>query len=97
MSDYPNIYRAALEIALDSGGINRFRTRDAQEAEFEQWMAQQPQEQLPAIEAWLATLSDEQINLVACGCQDDEEPRALIALAPPFTDDLLTRYFEEVC
>lgn len=97
MSDWPNIYRACLEIALDNGGINRFRTSDAQEVEFEQWIARQPHEPLPAIEAWLGTLSDEQISTVACGCQDDDEPKALLALAPPFTDDLLTRYFDEVC
>lgn len=97
MADFPKIYQAALEIALDNGGINRSRPVEKQKHEFEQWIAQQPDEPLPAIEAWLATLSDGQINLVACGCMDDPEPRALIALAPPFTDDLLTRYFEEVC
>ena len=95
--DYPNIYRAALAIALDNGGINRYRTKDAQEVDFERWIARQPQEPLPAIDAWLATLSDDEIETVCCGCQDDPEPKALLALSPPFADDLLTRYFDEIC
>lgn len=47
MRDWPNIYRACLEVALDNGGVNRFRTREAQEVEFEQWIARQPHEPLP--------------------------------------------------
>jgi len=92
---YPNIYRAALEIALDNGGINRTRPVEQQEAEFYRWLAQQPSDPLPAIETWLATLTDDQLQSAVSGAEPEDQ--ALLATAPPFTDDLLTRYFEEVC
>lgn len=95
MSDFPNIYRAALEIALDNGGINCTRSVGRQKREFEKWLAKQPQEPLPDIETWLSGLSDEQLQSAVSG--GEPEDKALLATAPPFTDDLLTRYFDEVC
>lgn len=92
---FPNIYRAALEIALDNGGINRHRPVEQQEREFHQWLAKQPSEPLPAIEAWFAGLTDEQMQSAVSGAEPEDQ--ALLATSPPFTDDLLTRYFEEVC
>lgn len=95
MSGFPNIYRAALEIALDNGGINCTRSVKRQKREFDRWLAKQPQEVLPDIEAWFAGLSDEQLQSAVSG--GEPEDRALLATATPFTDDLLTRYFDEVC
>lgn len=95
MIDFPNIYRAALEIALDNGGINRTRPVEQQRREFYQWLAKQPSEPLPDIEAWFGTLNDEQLRSAVSGAEPEDQ--ALLATAPPFTDDLLTRYFEEVC
>lgn len=95
MSDFPNIYRACLEVALDNGGINRDRPVEQHRREFDQWLAKQPQEILSDIEAWFASLSEEQLRSAVSGAEPEDQ--ALLASSPPFTDDLLTRYFEEVC
>lgn len=97
MSDYPGIAKAAQLIALDNGGINCVRSSDLQETEFEMWIAKQPSEPLHAINAWLLSLTEVQLETVCIGGFDEPETKALIAQSPPFTDDLLVRYFDEVC
>lgn len=97
MSDYPGIKRACFEIAIDNGGINRFRSEKKQSIEFEKWIAKQPAEMLPAIDVWLSAKSDEEIFIICCGGEGEPEQEALMADAPPFTNDLLNSYFEEVC
>ncbi|MCX5516175.1 hypothetical protein C3941_19485 [Kaistia algarum] len=97
MADYPGIARACLLIALDNGGINRDRSEVQQNREMTQWLAKQPGDVLPAIDAWLVALSDDDLDTFCCGGEDEPETEAIRATAPPFTDDLLTRYFEEVC
>ncbi|MBZ9659833.1 hypothetical protein LB523_12325 [Mesorhizobium sp. ESP-6-4] len=94
---YEGIKRAALEIALDNGGINRFRSEKMMSREFERWIVKQPQEMLPAIDAWLSSLSREDLQEFCCGGEGEPERERISATAPPFTDDLLNRYFEEVC
>ena len=93
---FPGIKRACLEIALDNGGINRFRPQKKQERELANFLERQPQEILPAIDAWLSGLSDEDLSTVCCGGQDEPETQSLRAMAPPFTDHLLSDYFDEV-
>ncbi|MGF7005810.1 hypothetical protein [Aminobacter sp. BE322] len=93
---YPGIVRAALEIAYDNGGINRFRPETKMRKEFADFLERQPQEILPAIDAWLTGLSTEDLETVCCAsCEPEGE--ALMAKAPPFTDQLLNDYFDEVC
>ncbi|MFA6966080.1 hypothetical protein [Bosea sp. (in: a-proteobacteria)] len=92
---FPGIRRAALEIALDNGGINRSRPIGQQRRELKRWIARQPQEPLREIDAWLAGLSDEDLNTVCAG--EASEQDVLLKDAPPFTDKLLNDYFEEVC
>lgn len=94
---YPGIARAALLIALDNGGINRHRSQQQQERERERWLATQPEEILASVDAWLATLSDDQLEQVCCGGEGEPEREAVMADAPPFTDELLNSYFDEVC
>lgn len=97
MVEYPGIARACLLIALDNGGINRERPVARQRRDMERWIAKQPQEILPAIDAWLAALSDEDLDAFCCGGEDEPETEAIRATAPPFTDQLLNDYFDEVC
>ena len=92
---WPGIKRAALEIALDNGGINRFRSEERQQREFRRWLEKQPQELLPAIDAWLSGLSDEDLQTVCDG--EVTEADAILANGPPFTNQLLNDYFDEVC
>ena len=94
---YPGIAKACFEIAIDNGGINRFRPELDQRQAFEAWLPTQPQEWLGSIETWLSSLSDADLQLVASGGQDEPETIAIRAKEPPFTDDLLTAYFNEVC
>lgn len=94
---YPGIQRAALEIALDNGGINRFRSKKQQSREFERWIAKQPADILPAIDAWLSCLSDKDLNTLCCGGEGEPETEAIRQFAPPFTEQLLNDYFDEVC
>lgn len=97
MSNYPNIMRACQLIALDNGGINRFRSAEKQEREFTKWLSKQDYPTLSEIEAWLETLTDGQIYDGVCGGEGEPEQVAVMSSAPPFTDDLLNAYFEEVC
>jgi hypothetical protein len=92
---FPGISRAALEIALDNGGINRFRPPKQQQRELSKFLERQPQEILPAIDAWLASLSDDDLSTACCG--EHSEMEAILLTAPPFTDQLLSDYFDEVC
>jgi len=92
---YPGIARAALAIALDNGGINRGRTVAKQRRDLERFLAKRPDEMLLPIDAWLSKLTDEQMSVICCG--EHEEMRAALVAAPPFTDDLLAEYFDEVC
>ncbi len=95
------IERAAILIARDSGGINRLRSEEDVLFECCVWLVKQLERSdevesgLLAIDEWLADLSDEQIETVCCG--EEREQQAVLMSAPPFTDELLQRYFLEVC
>lgn len=95
MSEYPGIRRAALQIAYDNGGINRHREEAQMLREFDRWIARQPNEILPDIDAWLASLSGDNLETVCCG--EGSEQLAALKTAPPFTHELLNDYFNEVC
>jgi hypothetical protein len=94
---YPGIAKACFEIAIDNGGINRDRSEADQRKAFEAWLPTQPAEWLGPIETWLSSLSVDNILLVASGGEDEPETLAAREGAPPFTDDLLNAYFDEVC
>ncbi|WAC26376.1 hypothetical protein [Ancylobacter sp. SL191] len=92
---FPGFARATLLIALDNGGINRGRSEAQMKRELRDWMAKQPAEILPPIDAWLSGLHPRDLETVCCG--EASEAAALLATAPPFTDQMLNSYFDEVC
>jgi|GEM_PF-3994272 len=94
---YPVITRACLEIAGDNGGIHRGRSPEDVEAEIKQWLLKREQDThgLPAMEAFLSSLTDEALLTVCTGEQEDI--RQVLALGPDGLDAFLNRYFEEVC
>lgn len=96
-SDYPGLAKACLEIALDNGGINRGRSEAQQAREMARWLATQPDDVLRPIDAWLLTLTEDQMLEVCCGGEGEPEREAAMTGAPPFTDDILNSYFDEVC
>ena len=96
MSGFPGIARAALEIALDNGGINRFRSEKMLRNELAEFLERQPQEILPAIDAWLSGLSEDDLRNFCSGGEGEPERELVAASAPPFTDQLLNDYFDEV-
>lgn len=91
---YPGIERATLLIALDNGGINRNRSEEQQKAELEAFFVGR-REDLAKIDAWLLSLTNEQLETACCG--EHDEMAALLASAPPGTDQFLNDYFDEVC
>jgi len=92
---YPGLARATLLIALDNGGINRGRSVEKQRRDVARFLAKRPSELLEPIDAWLSQQTDEQMETICCG--EHTEVQAALAGAPPFTDDLLNEYFDEVC
>lgn len=100
MSAFPNIARACQLIALDNGGINRTRGPFQQVRDFERWMEDRAQFRFPnadEIDAWLGTRTDQQLDDICCGGEGEPEQEAAMVGAPPFTDELLNAYFEDVC
>lgn len=93
---YENIAHACLLIALDNGGVNRGRSVRKWRGDFERFIERQAAP-LVEIDAWLGTLSKEQMETVTAGGADEPETKALLAAAPAFTADLLNTYFDEVC
>ncbi len=92
---FPGIERALLLIALDNGGVNRDRPATQVRREIGDWLTKQPADLLPEIDRWLAALNDDDLDTVCAGEEGDRA--VLLSGAPPFTDDLLSRYFNEVC
>lgn len=92
---YPGIWRAAREIAYCNGGVNRYRSERQVEREFKAWIAKQPSDPLMLIDVFLSSLTDDVLNTLCDG--EESEVDTILRNAPPFTDDLLNRYFNEVC
>ncbi|SMC41167.1 hypothetical protein SAMN06297251_10288 [Fulvimarina manganoxydans] len=95
--EFPGLYRAYLLIALDNGGINRCRSVEDQRRDFDRWADKQPLQTLSSSDAWLSSLSQERLELVASGGQDEPDTIAAKEGAPDDLDDLLNSYFDEVC
>ncbi len=95
LRQYPGIWRAAREIAYANGGVNRDRPEDQVGKEFGAWIAKQPSDPLMLIDIFLSSLSDDVLNTLCDG--EESDANAILRNAPPFTSDLLNRYFDEVC
>lgn len=94
---WPNIERAHLEIAYDNGGIHRERSEGRAARELRRYLSSLPydRDQLAAIDAWLGSLTHEQLVTVCAGDQSDA--LSILERAPPFTDAVLTGIFDHVC
>jgi hypothetical protein len=92
---YPGIRRAALAISYDNGGINAIRSEKQMLRELALFLERQPAEILANIDAWLSSLSDDDLNTICCG--EVSEADRLLRDAPVFTDGLLNDFFNEVC
>lgn len=93
---WPAITQACLWVALDHGGVNRHRSQKKVRAEIAAWLAKQPPEMLDDIEPFFVGMTVEEFYDKCMG-EETETAAYLAEHAPPFTDDLLTRYFDEVC
>ena len=84
---FPKITEVALKVAYDHGAINRFepesefleRLDGAIGADGVYW------EDMAALEAWLCTLTDEQIDTLASG--DEDEMKIIEQSSPKFQGD----------
>jgi len=97
MADVPGIAKACFLIAIDNGGIHRDRSAQKQSSDFAKWIAKQDYPNLSEINAFLAALSDDDLDLFCCGGTGDPDVEVIRSTAPAFTDDLLNAYFDEVC
>jgi hypothetical protein len=91
---YTNIAKACLLIAVDNGGINWTRSLRQWGNDFNRFISE-PHGFLPEIDAWLGSLSAEDLEMVCFGEQGEAD--SLCEGAPPFTNDLLNSYFDHIC
>lgn len=96
LAKVPGIMKACTLIALDNGGINRDRSEMDQARELGMWLEEvEDQFDLPMIDAWLSSLSKEDLD-IACG-GEDTEMEAIHKSGPPGSNEFLNLYFDEVC
>lgn len=92
MKHHPNIYKASAHMARSNGGINRFRTEDDFKDALAKVMMHSPHD-LDAIDQWLSTRTDAQIETLVDG--EQSEMQRELEGAPPGTDMLLNDIFED--
>lgn len=97
MKDRPGIERAALQIALDNGGIFRDRPTWVWREEFREWLSKRTEPNLDEIDAWLSSLTDDLLDTFATGCEEDSRFEELQKASPKGANELLDDYFNEVC
>lgn len=90
----PTILRVALLIAYDNGMVNRNESEDDFVGTTASILGEVPLIELIKLEAFLKTLNNIQLNIIAAG--EDTESKALLAGAPDpaFADNLFNRIFE---
>lgn len=92
---YPNITKATLEISYDNNGIRRDRTEgDVKKLLGEFLSAQAIAHDLPAIEAWLGGLSEDDLLTFCTG--EHSDINTVAAGAPGGCRELFDDIFEEV-
>lgn len=89
----PATLRALLIISRELGSAPHARAtrRSTIETSAQRWLdTHHLSDVLPAVESWLADLSDDELETVAIG--EQVEARSLMQTAPKFTDTLLNDY-----
>jgi hypothetical protein len=91
---FPGIARAALEMAYDNGGINRMRSEQDALRDLDAILTDGADIafDLPDIDRWLASLSDDDLQTVVAG--EETEAAQIIANAPGGTHQILEDIFE---
>ncbi len=91
-----SIRKACLLISYSNGGVNRDRSEARVLREMQHFIDTRPYNgELKAIDAWLGTLTADQLETVCDGEQSEMD--AIMKGAPAFTETLLHDYFEDVC
>jgi hypothetical protein len=94
---FANIEKAHLEIAYDNGGINRDRSEKNATRELRRFLPTLPydRDQMTAIDAWLGSLTPDQLETLCAGEQSEQDE--IYASAPPFTESVIVAIFDHVC
>lgn len=92
---YPGLWRACFAITVANGGLHRERPEERIKEEFCDWLALSAGVDLLAIDAWLATLDESDLETVTDG--EASKADALLKSAPANTQALLNDYFDKVC
>jgi len=93
-SEYGAIKKACLIIEYDGGGINIHRTLDRFSEDFRLFIESSDLDpaELRAIDHYLATLSEEDLEVACCGEQEDQ--KSILVNCPPNTTELLDDWFQ---
>lgn len=95
---FPGLLKAIILMAYDNGGITRERSEQAVVDEFNEWLVEYSKEvsqaQLVEVDAWLAKLNPDALNIVCCG--EESEQMTLLEDAPTITENVLNDLFDEV-
>lgn len=95
LASFPAVRRAALAIAYDNGMINRLEPQGAFLAKMETLICiPEYDDDLAAIETWLAALTDEQLEIYCNGDVDSAERLAISKNEPRSINCLLSDIFE---
>lgn len=89
---YPGIKKAALEIAYDNGAVNRGCTEEAVLKRLDDFLTNNEEIDLKAIDEWLEGLEPEALNILCCG--DSGDIAHLVEQAPIYTEALLNNWFD---
>lgn len=93
--EYPNIYRAGLEISYDNGGINRDRSENDFCKDLQKFIDNYPRKELlPSFDLFLGSLTKEELITLCAGDQD--EARDIMIECSCDIGSLLNEIFEKV-
>lgn len=90
------IMQVAVEIAYDNGQINRLYTEEMYKTDLQTWLRCSgiPHDMIYAYDVWLEELTEDELMLVASGC--DEDRKHLMTNSPVGLDNFLDNIFNEV-
>ena len=89
---YPGILEATLTMAYDVGGINRDRPKAVVLERLERFLDLSDKAVIAPYEAFFSRLSQEELEDVCTGGEDQSEP--LLATAPAGTEEFLVELFQ---
>jgi hypothetical protein len=94
--DYPHITEAAIAMCACNGALNRLTPQEQLLVRLDYVLGAEGvyAEDLTRIDAWLATLTSDQLSVLVDG--EETEMQALVAAAPEHTEGLMLDIYNEL-